>query len=77
MLFLSPARKKKIPKGKEPAALPGLLRTILGLKDRNSLRSDSQSFYTPENRPPLHAPTVRPDCLRTGTAFHKYRCWLC
>lgn len=49
-----------------PSALPGLLQTTSRLKDRNSLRSDSQSFYTPENRPPLHAPTVRPDLPADG-----------
>ena len=42
------------------AALPGLLRKYFQLKGRNSLRSNSLPFFTPEIQPPLDAPSVRP-----------------
>ena len=48
-------------KERPPSALPELLRTAFSLKVRNSLRSDSLTFYTAENRPPPYLPPVRPE----------------
>ena len=59
--FFRLPERKRYQKERAPSALPGLLQTTFSLKDRNSLRSNSLSFFTPEIRPPLHAPTVRPD----------------
>jgi len=42
------------------AAPAELLRLYLRLKGRNSLRSNSLPFLTPEIQPPLDAPSVRP-----------------
>ena len=50
-------------KERPPSALPELLRTAFSLKVRNSLRSDSLTFYTAENRPPPYVPPVRPEPL--------------
>ena len=53
-------QKKKYQKEKIKAAPTELLRLHLRLKGRNSLRSNSLPFFTPEIQPPLDAPSVRP-----------------
>jgi len=60
-----------------PSALPGLLRTIFRLKDRNSLRSDSQPSIRLKTALRFTPLLWGRTCLRKGTASHKYRCWLC
>ncbi|MFT0459710.1 hypothetical protein [Bacteroides thetaiotaomicron] len=52
--------QKKGTKRKIKAAPTELLRPHLRLKGRNSLRSNSLPFFTPEIQPPLDAPSVRP-----------------
>ena len=51
---------KERTKEKIKAAPTELLRPHLRLKGRNSLRSNSLPFFTPEIQPPLDAPSVRP-----------------
>lgn len=60
VLFLLALMQKKGTKRKNKAAPTELLRLHLRLKGRNSLRSNSLPFFTPEIQPPLDAPSVRP-----------------
>lgn len=66
ILFLSLARKKKIPKRKEHSCTSGTTSDDSRAKRQELATLRQPAFYTPENRPPLHAPTVRPDLPADG-----------
>ena len=59
--FFRLPERKRYQKERAPSALPGLLQPSDRLKDRNSLRSNSLSFFTPVEPLPLYVPTVRPE----------------